>query len=803
MIPSTSLKPTRLLSRVFVFAVNVLLVIVVSTNISNAQWTRKADELVKRAEANDVIYKNKLYVFGGFGDNPIIEKTNEVYDIAANKWSTIASIPAGKEITHQGVVLVDDNIWLIGGRAVDAHGPVSSQVLIYNITTNTWSDGPRLIDPATHQEFPIGAAGYVLVGRTIHVFGGFGPTICDDQATLHLTIDVDKYMANRSTVTWENKLAPMPIPRHHISYVFLAGKIYAFGGQFKHDCGANDQVYCHVYDVATDTWTRLKDLPKPRSHAEGATFAVDGKIFLVAGQGFNNVTQNTTYQYTPQANNGPGTWTDLSAYRLPGSYLGLTAKIAGTKFIITNGAKDSYADERKETYIANVTRTTKRTLGFVYPCFTKSVNNNGVDTISNLLYSVEDDASYTAISDAPWLKIIKNQTAIATLNSVDIKAVIDASGLAPGNYNANITATNIATNSKASFCVNITVNHIDGYLVTVNTTGQGTVTKTPDKSYYALNDTVVLNATAAAGWKFKTWGGDTTSTDTSLTLVVDTNRNINAVFEQLPTNMELVTNVSATSGRSYQTASMATGLVYYTDRTYKITSVPAVLANATIIRTANDDKASTVSQLIKANLTQNATVYIAYDTRGTQRPAWLATGWTKLSETLPIDDPKLKSFALYSKAYQAGNVSFGGNMASPAKGALCQYLVIVKGANAAPANTLAFNKATTNSLSSAAISDNNPDNDLTIQKFNKLVIYPNPVIDNFDIIFPKNYKGLSGVKIVDLNRGSLMQIPLSVIRNTSTGVNVSVNFLQLRSGVYSVITTSKDGKTDVVKFIKN
>src|ERR1700754_2364692 len=184
---------------------------------AHAQWTRKADEIRKRAECNNVVYNNKLYVFSGFGDNPIIEKTNEVYDIVTNKWSQIASFPAGREVTHQGIILVDDNIWIIGGRAVDAHGPASSKVSIYNITSNTWSNGPEIIDPSTGSPFPLGAGGYALLGGVIHVFGGFGPTLCEDQSKLHLTIDVDKYMANRSHTTWENKRAPMPTPRNHIS----------------------------------------------------------------------------------------------------------------------------------------------------------------------------------------------------------------------------------------------------------------------------------------------------------------------------------------------------------------------------------------------------------------------------------------------------------------------------------------------------------------------------------------------------------------------------------------------------------
>src|SRR3954468_23041012 len=109
-LPKPDLK-RAMLSRHFCF---VLWLILGITNRAFGQWTRKADEISQRAECNNVLYHNKLYVFSGFGNNPVIEKTNEVYDIATNKWSKIASFPSGKEVTHQGVLLVDDEIWIIG-----------------------------------------------------------------------------------------------------------------------------------------------------------------------------------------------------------------------------------------------------------------------------------------------------------------------------------------------------------------------------------------------------------------------------------------------------------------------------------------------------------------------------------------------------------------------------------------------------------------------------------------------------------------------------------------------------------------
>lgn len=741
-------------------------------------------------------------MFGGFGDNPTIEKTNEVYDITTNKWSLIAAYPIGKEITHQGVALVDDNIWLIGGRAVDAYGPVSSQVLIYNIPTNTWSNGPELINPATGKAFPIGAGGYAVLGRTIHVFGGFGPTICEDQATLHLTIDVDKYMANRDGVTWENKLAPMPIPRNHISYVTLGGKVYAFGGQFKHDCGAVDQIYCHVYDSATDKWTRLTDLPKPRSHAEAATFAIDGKMYLAGGQSYNNLPQNTTYQFTPQANNGLGAWANLTAYKLPGAFLGLSARLSNKKYIIANGALDNYGNERRETYTANVTRTGARTLGFTKACIPQRLNSGDTAIISNLLYCIEDATPYLLTSDAGWLTITHNGGGVATLNGQDVKVTVNTANLTAGSYTGNVTATAISTGSKATFCVDLSISANEGYTLTTLPIGGGTIAKMPDKSSYNPGDTVVVNAIPLPGWDFKGWAGDTTATDTTLNMVMAKNLSLNATFTQANAPTALVSNIITTTGKVYELSELNKGLVYYTDRLYKITSVPSFLVNSSIIKTANDDKLNKTTSAVSFDLSQRATVYIAYDPRATKLPLWLS-GWKKLTDRLGVDDPKLTSFSLYSKDFDAGKVTLGGNLASPAVKALCQYIVIARIATGNITAKIALMSASKQTIAFLAKTEQHVNTDeLKNNIIARAYIYPNPAYDNFRVVFPVAYKGVARMEVIDIN-GKSRTVHKTHIKQAQTVVDVNITPLALKSGLYSLLMVSTDGKTDVFRLIIN
>lgn len=77
---------------------------------------------------------------------------------------------------------------------------------------------------------------------------------------------------------WEAR-TPSPIGRIEGPSVVVDDRVYVFGGFFNQALRTTDQV--HVYDPASDTWTRLADLPVPLTHAG---FAVDNqKVWVVGG----------------------------------------------------------------------------------------------------------------------------------------------------------------------------------------------------------------------------------------------------------------------------------------------------------------------------------------------------------------------------------------------------------------------------------------------------------------------------------------------------------------------------------------
>jgi hypothetical protein len=60
----------------------------------------------------------------------------------------------------------------------------------------------------------------------------------------------------------------------------------------------------------------------------------------------------------------------------------------------------------------------------------------------------------------------------------------------------------------------------------------GTITKSPDKTSYSPNEDVTLTATPAEGYKFKQWQGDASGSEATITIKMNGNQNVTAVFEK-------------------------------------------------------------------------------------------------------------------------------------------------------------------------------------------------------------------------------------------------------------------------------
>jgi len=103
---------------------------------------------------------------------------------------------------------------------------------------------------------------------------------------------------------------------------------------------------------------------------------------------------------------------------------------------------------------------------------------------------------------------------------------------------ANVLADGVSVGAVTSYTFsNIRANHtiaasftVSSYTLTVNISGSGTVTKSPDQASYLSGTNVTLTATPAAGWTFNGWQGSINNGASPVTITMDASKTVTAVF---------------------------------------------------------------------------------------------------------------------------------------------------------------------------------------------------------------------------------------------------------------------------------
>jgi uncharacterized repeat protein (TIGR02543 family) len=80
----------------------------------------------------------------------------------------------------------------------------------------------------------------------------------------------------------------------------------------------------------------------------------------------------------------------------------------------------------------------------------------------------------------------------------------------------------------------------DEYTLTVNTSGSGSVTGSPDQATYHYGDVVELTGNADPGWSFSHWSGDLTGSDNPKSITMDDNKTVTANFDQIEYDLTVI-----------------------------------------------------------------------------------------------------------------------------------------------------------------------------------------------------------------------------------------------------------------------
>src|SRR5262245_23061311 len=166
-----------------------------------------------------VAIEGRIYVVGGVAPRP---KTGTdpgravlVFDPESRTWVERAAMPIARD--HLAAVVVDGEIWTIGGRA---GGRNFDLVDVYDPTADAWREGPRL--PAATS----GAAEGIVDG-VILVSGGEDPGA-------GLIVDRQRQLDTRSgTGAGWQPLSPPPFTVHGVAGAVLDGRFVIVGGSLR------------------------------------------------------------------------------------------------------------------------------------------------------------------------------------------------------------------------------------------------------------------------------------------------------------------------------------------------------------------------------------------------------------------------------------------------------------------------------------------------------------------------------------------------------------------------------------------
>lgn len=271
-----------------------------------------------------------VYVLGGLQDGNAITNTVYRYNVLADSWSTLTNFPDGNYWISAAAV-TGKKLYSLGGTYTLALNECTPRVKIFNLISNTWSDGANM---------PFGRVFHsvaVYQDSLLYCAGGWGfPSG---------TVYNDVYLYNTITNSWRSA-TNMPAPRCG-GVLAAAGDtlVYVCGGPNWTNPSATNSVFRGVIsqsDRSVISWDSTGAVYPPgvRNSIYGATWGNKG-IIVSGGYQVSSVT-NQCYVYSPGAN----TWTPQPTLLAPKTDHGAASVNIGNiwKFISVTGTSNRSAN---------------------------------------------------------------------------------------------------------------------------------------------------------------------------------------------------------------------------------------------------------------------------------------------------------------------------------------------------------------------------------------------------------------------------------------------------------------------------
>ncbi|HET6604542.1 MAG TPA: hypothetical protein VFG21_10090 [Xanthomonadaceae bacterium] len=248
-----------------------------------------------QSEHAAAVLDGRLYALGGFGD----ERGFKRYDRAANAWSELPDLPAGRD--HLAAFAVDGGIYMVGG-APNGGGDQSRSAYRYDVTGASW-------EPVDELGFMYGSHAAVVNGRAyigntdgslqefdprarrVRRIAGLGDTLRDHSQVVAFLGEV--WMLGGRTPETNSVAIYDPVgerwrsgpafarPRAGFAAAVVGERIMIGGGELVSGRAAELEPTVEIYTAGAERWRFGPNLPVAVHGVPGA--ALDGRFVVVSG----------------------------------------------------------------------------------------------------------------------------------------------------------------------------------------------------------------------------------------------------------------------------------------------------------------------------------------------------------------------------------------------------------------------------------------------------------------------------------------------------------------------------------------
>jgi N-acetylneuraminic acid mutarotase len=255
-------------------------------------WRRIADIPTPRSEVAAAVFRDEVYVIGGFGGGRVVE----IFD--GQRWRRGPDLPL--EVDHAMAAAVSDiadagaGVYVFGGNGP---APTARSFRLAPGAT-AWREIAAMPGPRSQ-------AAAVTRGTSIYIVGGY-----DGQ---RLVAPTYAYEANADR--WR-QVAPIPTTRDHLAAAMIVGRICAIGGR-ELSLTTNLATF-ECYDPGADRWEAVPDAPTARGGVGAA--AVGDRLVFAGGE-----QPSGTYKEVELFDPGARAWSRLPDLPTPRHGIGVVA----------------------------------------------------------------------------------------------------------------------------------------------------------------------------------------------------------------------------------------------------------------------------------------------------------------------------------------------------------------------------------------------------------------------------------------------------------------------------------------------